>query len=109
MKVSIPQDYLVVNGARHYAEQIKSIIRQHGKGALSYDCSAVLKHEAQNSFDVNATAVFVENLQVGYISAEKSQKVHQLLSGKETTLSCTLIWNGNPDLDYSLYTVQLFG
>ncbi len=104
----LPDAFLVVNGARHHAENIQRLIKANAKGALSYDCLATLKSEPENEFDQNAVAVTVSDLRVGYISALTSLKVKEILGDTSKTLNCTLLWNGNPDVDYSLYTVQLF-
>lgn len=108
MSKFLPNSLLVVNGARHHAENIQRLIITHAKGSLSYDCLATLESEPQNEFDRNAIAVMVSNLRVGYISARTAPKVKEIIGDTPKSLNCTLLWNGNPDLDFSLYTVQLF-
>ena len=109
MSEFIPDALLVVNGARHHAENIQGIIKANAKGSLRYDCVATLRSEPQNEHDPNAIAVMVSDLRVGYISAQTAQKVKEIIGETPRSLNCTLLWNGNPDVDYSLYTVQLFG
>jgi hypothetical protein len=104
----IPQEFLIVNGARHHADNIELLIQRLGKGNLIIDCTAQIQHEPTNPKDQNAVAVLVENLRVGYISAEKSPTVLKMLDGQAAILECTLFWNGDPEPDFSLYAVQLF-
>lgn len=104
----IPQEFLIVNGARHHAENIELLIQRLGNGNLIIDCTAQIQHEPENPKDKNAVAVLVENLRVGYISAEKSPEVVKMLGGQAAVLECTLFWNGDPEPDFSLYAVQLF-
>lgn len=108
MEKFLPHELLVVNGARHHAENIQHLIKENAKGALSYDCMATLIREPENPYDPNAIAVTVSSLRVGYISAQTASKVKTILGDTTKTLNCTLLWNGNPDVDYSLYTIQLF-
>ena len=108
VSIFIPQELLIVNGARHHAGTIQHLIKLNAKGALSYDCDAVLENEPNNKFDQNAIAVLVDHLRVGYISAEKAPSLKRIILDSYNVLRCTLLWNGDPDSDYSLYTVQLF-
>ena len=108
MSIFIPQELLIVNGARHHAENIQFLIKLNAKGALSYDCDAVLESEPDNKFDENAIAVLVDHRRVGYISAQTAPSLKRIIFDSYNILRCTLLWNGDPDADYSLYTVQLF-
>lgn len=103
----IPQSLLIVNGARHNADNIESLVKSRGLGKLSLDCKAVIA-PVVSEFDPNAVAVTVDGLLVGYISAEKAPEMRHVLQGESAEIDCTLFWNGDPERDYSFYAVQLF-
>lgn len=104
----VPQDLLIVNGARHNAANIEQLVRSKGLGKLSVDCKAIIQADSDNAFDPNAVEVLVDGLLVGYISAEKAPQMRAVLQGEPAELDCTLFWNGDPERDYSFYAVQLF-
>lgn len=104
----IPQDLLIVNGARHNATNIETLVKSKGRGKLSVDCKAVIQPDDDNNFDPNAVEVLVDGLLVGYISGEKAPQMRNVLRGEPAELDCTLFWNGDPERDYSFYAVQLF-
>lgn len=105
----IPQDLLIVNGARHHAENIEELVKSKGRGKLSVDCKAIIQPDPENPIDpVNAVKVVVDGIRVGYISAEKAPSMRAVLQGEPAELDCTLFWNGDPERDYSFYAVQLF-
>lgn len=108
MKIDIPQDLLVVVGARHYSANIKFLVSTDEKNSLKRDCIATIFHEKQNQFDKNAIAVEVDKKTVGYISKFRSAQLLDLIGDREVELNCTLLWNGDPEEDYCMYTVQLF-
>jgi hypothetical protein len=108
MGSEVPQEFLVVVGARHYSNNIKELICSNNNGLLKYDCTATIRHEKDNQFDPNAIEVNVQNRTVGYISKFRSTAVIALIGSDEVELNCTLLWNGDPEEDYSMYTVQLF-
>ena len=105
--VYIPQSLLIVNGARHNAENIESLVKSRAQGKLCLDCKAIIA-PVVSEFDQNAVAVTVDGLLVGYISAEKAPEMRQVLKGESAEIECTLFWNGDPDRDFSFYAVQLF-
>ena len=108
MKDNIPQDLLIVVGARHYSANIKFLISTDDKNSLKCDGTATIFHEKDNQFDKNAIAVEVDNRIVGYISKFRSAQLLKLIGDRKVELNCTLLWNGDPEEDYCMYTVQLF-
>lgn len=104
----IPQELLIVNGARHNAANIELLVKAKGQAKLSLDCKAKIRPDLDNMFDPNAVEVLVDDLLVGYISAEKAQTMRAILRGEPAEVDCTLFWNGDPEQDFSFYAVQLF-
>ena len=108
MGSEVPQEFLVVVGARHYSNNIKELICSNNNGLLKYESTARIRHEKDNQFDPNAIEVIVQDRTVGYISKFRSPAIIALIGSDEVELNCTLLWNGDPEEDYSMYTVQLF-
>jgi hypothetical protein len=123
----IPQNLLVVRGARHHADEIRSLLVREvprptadpeatladpriaavTETCLKWDCFAELRPEPTNAFDKNAIEVLVEGKRVGYIAKNHARKVKTYLR-EGLRLECTIFWNGDPDDGFQFYTVQLF-
>ena len=120
----IPQNLLVVRGARHHAENIRSLLIRDVprppeitatdiKGAgvtetcLKWDCLATLRPEPTNQYDPHAIEVLVDNRRVGYIARNHAPRLKPYLR-EGLQLECTVFWNGDPEDGYQFYTVQLF-
>ena len=125
--VPIPQNLLVVRGARHHAEAIRSLLLREVprptrdpeatfsnqtlptvmETCLKWDCFAELRPEPTNEFDPDAIAVIVDGKRVGYIAKNHARKVKTYIQDV-MRLECTIFWNGDPEDGFQFYTVQLF-
>ena len=125
--VPIPQNLLVVRGARHSAEEIRSLLVRGvprptadpeatlsnqtlptvTETCLKWDCFAELRPEPTNEFDPHAIAVIVDEKRVGYIAKNHARRVKTYIQD-DLRLECTIFWNGDPDDGFQFYTVQLF-
>ncbi|CAB4715357.1 MAG: hypothetical protein F2780_03310 [Actinobacteria bacterium] len=117
----IPQELLVVRGARYHQEAIKELLNfpvpqstynpnppsGSREPALWGDFKARLE-PINHEKDPNAIQVMVDGKRVGFIGRDRNQILKPLLEGSSTELDCTIFWNGDPDADYQFYTVQLF-
>ncbi len=125
--IPIPQNLLVVRGARHHAEDIRSLLMREvprptadpeatlidqslptvTETCLKWDCFAELRPEPTNEFDPHAIAVIVDGRRVGYIAKNHARKVKTYIKDV-IRLECTIFWNGDPEDGFQFYTVQLF-
>lgn len=125
--IPIPQNLLVVRGARHHAEEIRLLLMREvprptadpeatlinqtlptvTETCLKWDCFAELRPEPTNEFDPHAIAVIVDGMRVGYIAKNHARKVKTYIKDV-MRLECTIFWNGDPEDGFQFYTVQLF-
>lgn len=95
-----------VSGERHYGENIRELLREHGGSSLEYKCTATIRREVDNHVDEHAIEVVVHGRRVGYISKRSSAVVAKRIDQRSVELECVVSWNG--ETSNGIYHVKLF-
>lgn len=95
-----------VSGERHYGENIRELLCEHGGNGLEYRCTATIRREVDNPADEHAIEVVVHGRRVGYISKKSSASVAERIKKRSVELECVVSWNG--EISNGIYHVKLF-